>query len=86
MTGFHSPLVWLIEKSANVLIILFVFYFLSVFMPGEAGQQFRGLISKLSLEALKFACNLIGRIIWKLLAMAGQWLLGATSEEKSHKK
>jgi hypothetical protein len=55
ITGYRSPAVWLIEKSAHVLIILFVFYFLSMFLPGEAGRQFRGLISKLSTEILRFS-------------------------------
>jgi hypothetical protein len=60
MTGYKSPLVWAIEKCANVLIILFVFYFLSMFMPGPAGEQFRGLISKVCLQSLNFVFKILG--------------------------
>ena len=86
LTGFHNPLIWLVEEFANVLIILFVFYFLSVFMPGEAGQKFRELISKLSLEGLKFICQLSSKVIWKILTLTGQFLVGPPAEEKKSKK
>jgi hypothetical protein len=74
VTGYRSPAVWLIEKSAHVLIFLFMFYFLSMFMPGEAGRQFRGLISKAVTESLRFAfqmvqgaLTLLGRALLRLL-------------------
>jgi hypothetical protein len=63
LTGFRSPLVWLIEKSANVLVILFVFYFLSMFMPGTAGDQFRRLMSRLCVESLRFGFQIIGGVL-----------------------
>lgn len=85
-TGFHNPLVWLVEQFANVLIILFVFYFLSLFMPGEAGQKFRELISKLSLEALKFTFQFGTKVVCKLLILTGQLLVGPTTKEKNPKK
>jgi hypothetical protein len=69
-TGYRSPLVWVIEKCAHVLIVLFVFYFLSAFIPGEAGRQFRGLLTKFCTEALRFtfqmiqgAFRVLGRVI-----------------------
>jgi hypothetical protein len=70
ITGFSSPAVWLIEQSARVLMFLFVFYVLSIFMPGAAGEQFRGLITKLCLEALRGLFHLFGiaiRLVWQML-------------------
>lgn len=73
-TGFKSPAVWLIEKCAHVLIILFVFYFLSMCMPDAAGEQFRRLISKLCMEFLHFVFHIgggflirIGKVLLRLL-------------------
>lgn len=70
LTGYRSPAVWLIEKSFNVLIILFVFYFLSMFMPGQAGEQFRGLISKLCTESLRFVFQMISGVLTTLARLA----------------
>ncbi len=82
ITGFKSPAVWAIEKSAHVLVILFVFYFLSMFMPGAAGEQFRGLISKLCLHSLNFAF----KIAAGLLKGAGKALLRLLEGEKAKTK
>lgn len=61
MTGYKSPAVWLVEKFAHVIIILFVFYFLSSFMPGEAGKQFRAAMSNIVMQAIKLFFMLVGR-------------------------
>lgn len=61
-TGFRSPLVWAIEKSAHVLIILFVFYLLSLFLPGEAGRQFRNLVSTIITSLLGFLLQSMTRV------------------------
>ena len=82
LTGYRSPLVWLIEKSAQLFMIHFVFFALSMFLPGECGLQFRKLISKLTLELLKFAC----RVAWQLLSLAGRFIFGMGAEEKSGSK
>jgi hypothetical protein len=81
LTGYHSPGIWLIEKSANLLIILFVFYFLSLLMPGAAGEQFRGLISKLCLQILNFAFEIVRGI----LKGSGHLLLRMLAGEKTKK-
>lgn len=72
MTGFKSPAVWLVEKFAHVIIILFVFYFLSSFMPGEAGKQFRAAVSSIVLHTIKFffktleqGIHFVGRLLLK---------------------
>lgn len=52
-TGYRNPLVWLIEGCARLLIVFFVFYLLSTFIPGEAGKMFRGFITKLASQLLK---------------------------------
>jgi hypothetical protein len=62
VTGYRSPLVWIIEKSASVLIILSVFYFLSMFMPGPAGQQFRSLLSNLCTQTLRFLFQITSKV------------------------
>jgi hypothetical protein len=74
ITGFSSPVVWLIEQSARALMFLFVFYVLSMFMPGAAGEQFRGLILKLYIEALRGLSRLLGVVVsllWQTLISFG---------------
>ncbi len=44
LTGYSDVRIWLIEKFANLLIVLFVFSFLSALIPGEAGRQFRAIM------------------------------------------
>ena len=72
LTGFKSPAVWLVEKFAHIIIILFVFYFLSSFMPGEAGKQFRAAMSNIVMHAIKFffkfleqGVHFVGRLLLK---------------------
>lgn len=79
LTGYRSPFVWAIEKSGHVLILLFTFYFLSMFMPGAAGEQFRGLISKLCTQLLNFAFQ----ILFGLFKGVGKVLMGAMAGGKS---
>jgi hypothetical protein len=70
ITGYRNPLVWIIEKCANVLIILFVFYFLSGLIPGEAGRQFRGLLTRFCTESLRFlfqCLSFIGRALLRMM-------------------
>ena len=77
MTGYKSPAVWLVEKFAHVIIILFVFYFLSSFMPGEAGKQFRAAMSNIVIQAIK----LFFKVIERGLGFAGKLLMGVTNLE-----
>lgn len=72
LTGYKSLAIWLIEKSVNVLYILFVFYFLAAFIPGEAGRQFRGLLSHLCLKFLHLGFHIVHgalRFLSRLLAL-----------------
>ena len=82
LTGFKSPAVWLVEKFAHVIIILFVFYFLSMFMPGEAGKQFRGAMSNILTHTLKF----FFRTLEQGFHFFGQLLLKAAGIETAKKK
>ena len=82
MTGFQSPAVWLVEKFAHVIIILFVFYFLSSFMPGEAGKQFRAAMSSIVIQAIK----LFFKVIERGLGFVGKLLMKAAGIEASKKK
>ena len=83
MTGFQSPAVWLVEKFAHVIIILFIFYFLSSFMPGEAGKQFRAVMSNIVMHAIK----LFFKILEQGIACVGASLMKAVGiETKSGKK
>lgn len=79
LTGYKSPLVWMIEKSASVLVILFVFYFLSMFMPGQAGTHFRNLLAKLCTQTLQFAFQMAG----KLLTALGRMVMRSLGGEKT---
>jgi hypothetical protein len=79
LTGYRSPIVWLIEQSAHVLVVLFVFYFLSMFMPADLAGQFRGLISKLCIESLRFAFQTVRSIF----AVLGRVLLRLVGGEKT---
>lgn len=82
MTGFKSPGVWLVEKFAHVIIILFVFYFLSSFMPGEAGKQFRAVISNIVMHTIK----LFFKVVERGFQYLGLLLLKATGIEIKSKK
>lgn len=85
LTGYRDARVWIIEKFANVLIILFVFYFLSSFMPGEAGKQFRSIMTNMIMHAVKLFFKLVEEVVgvlWKLLLKS----LGVESEKKKKKK
>lgn len=53
VTGYGSPFVWLIEICGRLLVVFFVFYLLSAFIPGEAGKLFRGFITNLGNQILK---------------------------------
>lgn len=73
-TGFHDPMVWLVEKCAHVVIVIMTFYLISAFIPGEAGQMFRGLMNNFVNHLLKLAFVLIqkgilgvGRVLSKAL-------------------
>ena len=82
MTGFKSPAVWLVEKFAHVIIILFVFYFLSSFMPGEAGKQFRAAMSNIVTHAIK----LFFKVVERGLSFVGKLFLKAAGIETETKK
>lgn len=85
LTGFKSPAVWLVEKFAHVIIILFVFYFLSAFMPGEAGKQFRAAMSNIVMHAITLFFKVVERAFYYL----GRVLLkvaGIEAEPKKKKK
>ena len=82
LTGFKSPAVWLIEKFAHVIIILWVFYFLSAFMPGEAGKQFRGAMTNIVMHAIK----LFFKVVERSFAFMGKLLMKAVGIETEKKK
>ena len=81
-TGYKSPAVWLVEKFAHVIIILFVFYFLSSFMPGEAGKQFRGAMTNIVTHAIK----LFFKFLERGLAFVGKLLMKTAGIETEKKK
>lgn len=67
-TGYHDPLVWLFDKTANLFIVVMTFYLLSAFIPGEAGQMFRRWMNtffnsllKLVFSALNWALRIVGK-------------------------
>jgi hypothetical protein len=64
-------LVWLFEKSASAVIFLFVMYFLSAFIPGEAGRQFRGLLTRLCTETFRFAFMILQRVFEAIFRTLG---------------
>lgn len=82
MTGFESPVVWLIEKFAHVIIILLVFYSLSALIPGEAGKQFRAAMSNIVMHAIK----LFFKIVERGFAFLGKLLMKAAGIETEKKK
>ncbi len=82
LTGYKDARVWIIEKFANVLIILFVFHFLSSFVPGEAGKQFRAAMSSIVLHAIK----LFFKVGEEVLHLLGHMLLHAMGIETKAKK
>ena len=82
LTGFKSPAVWLVEKFAHVIIILFVFYFLSSFMPSEAGKQFRAAISNIVMHTIK----LFFKMLEKFVNVAGALMLKVIGVEVNTKK
>lgn len=86
ITGYQSPLVWMIEKSASVLIILFVFYFLSMLMPGLAGEQFRALIAKLCTQTLQFAFHMASKLAAGTVRVLMQLLTRLIAGEKIKSK
>lgn len=59
VTSYRSPLVWLIESCGRLLVVFFVFYLLSAFIPGEAGKMFRGFITTLANQILKHSFSLL---------------------------
>ena len=77
VTGYRSPLVWIIEICGRLLTVFFVFYLLSAFIPGEAGKLFRGLITSLGNQILKHGFALLQKALTAVFngLMA---LLGAT--------
>lgn len=87
-TGFRSPAVWAMEELGHVLILLFAFYFLSMFMPGEAGKQFRGVLTTIVNQAVRFffetAQKIILGMLKLLLRLCG--LTGNTKEKSGTKQ
>lgn len=61
LTGYWDVRIWLIEKLANLLIVLFIFYFLSALIPGEAGKGFRSAMSSIVMSGIKLFFNVIER-------------------------
>ena len=82
LTGHNSPAVWLIEKFAHVIIILFVFYFLSSFMPGEAGKQFRAAVSNIVIHAIK----LFFKVVEKSIGLLAYFLFKAVGMKSNSPK
>lgn len=85
LTGYQNIGVWLVEKFAHVLVLLFVFYFLSSFMPGETGKQFRAAMFGIVTHAIK----LFFKVLEQILAQMGKLFLrafGIESETKKKKK
>ena len=78
LTGYVDVRIWLIEKLANFLIVLLVFAFLSSFIPGEAGKQFRsimfGLVGRaigLGFRLLERALMLSGKLLLRIVGLEG---------------
>ncbi len=60
LTGYKSWGVWIIEKLSHFVIVLFVFYFLSAFLPGEVGKGFRAAVAAVLNHSLRFGFGLLG--------------------------
>ena len=73
LTGYRSLGVWIIEKLSHLLVLLFVFYFFSAFLPGEVGSAFRGAVAAVLTHSLRFGFGLLGgafRLVGLLLLRA----------------
>lgn len=74
LTGYRSPLVWAIEKSAHILILLLVFYGLSALIPGAAGQQFRNVVTNFLNHLIKGSFKALGQVFTSALKLLLVWL------------
>lgn len=82
LTGYQDVRVWIIEKFANLMIILLVFSFLSSFIPGEAGKQFRSIMFGLVGRAITLFFKVLERSIY----FGGKLLLRSLGVEIEKKK
>lgn len=78
--GFRSPLVWLIESCASLLILVFLFYFLSALVPGETGKMLRGFINNLANQVLKFGFSLLHKGTTVVFKQLVHWIGGTKTK------
>lgn len=82
-TGYRHWGICLIQYLGHILTLFFLFYFLSVFIPGEAGKQFRSALSNVGIHAVKSSL----KIVEKVIGYVGILLLKAVGiEPKKEKK
>ena len=74
LTGYRSPAVWAIEKSAHILILLLVFYGLSALIPGEAGRQFRSVVTNFLNHLIRGVFKALGQLLSAVLKLLLSWL------------
>lgn len=71
LTGYRSPVVWLIETSARLVLFAVVIYVLLGLLPGKAGRQLQKLFGKLCVECVRFAVTLVLRLLTTILRVFG---------------
>lgn len=82
-TGYQHWGICLIQYLGHILMLFFLFYFLSVFIPGEAGKQFRSALLSVAVHTVKFSL----KIVEKVIGYTGILLLKAAGiETKKEKK
>lgn len=82
LTGYRDVRVWLIEKFVNLLIILLVFSFLSSFIPGDVGKQFRSIM----FSSVGHAITLFFKVLERGIFYSGKLLLWAIGIEEPKEK
>ena len=82
LTGYRDALIWIIEKFANLLIVLLVFSFISAFIPGEAGRNFRSLMFGIVGRTI----TLFFKILESAIFFTGRLLLRVVGIQEPNKK
>jgi hypothetical protein len=67
LTGYRSPLVWLIEAIAQPLVLLFVIYVLLGLLPGQVGRGLQKQFAQVCSEIVRFGVSLFCKTLTKLL-------------------
>lgn len=81
LTGYQNWGVWIVEKFSHLIILLFIFYFFSAFLPGAAGRGFRRAIATVLNHSLRFGFGVLSGVF----RFVGLLLLRAIGGETTKK-